>query len=749
MFNSLGEITAAGDHTLVFDKVSLAEHLGNAGREVLSAAKNLNDSDIKIFIHDGIMYGVCAVHELGWYLADSVPITLSTLFDPVLTGIFCSILVLLTLVVVAFNIFVSRMQNTLERQNQRLVLSNRQATAASRAKSNFLARTSHEIRTPMNAIIGLSELARREYGKPKALEYIMGIKSAGASLLAIINDILDFSKIESGNFQLHPAPYETVSLLNDVLTVSRVRMAETPVELITDIKPDIPGSLIGDAGRVRQILLNLLSNAVKYTPKGFIKFSASGEAVSEHTIRLIFIVEDSGIGIKEEDLPKLFGEFTRIDEERNSGIDGTGLGLAITRSLCRSMRGDITAKSEYGKGSVFTAALEQAVADWKAMGDMADMEATRAETQLVTFTAPETDVLVVDDFSSNLLVAEGLLIPYRVRVFTCMNGSEAVALVRERPFDLVLMDHMMPEMDGLEATRRIRAMDPERCRTMPIIALTANAVSGMREMFLENGFNDFISKPIDTAKLDVALKKWIPAHKRRNAPENGETIPASAEPPEMPLPEIAGVDTAAGLARIGGSQRRYLSLLEMFCRDAEAASGLLEKESRSLDHWSERFLAASGYTPGDVPLRSFITQVHALKSALTNIGADTLSQTAALLEKAGRDEDMPVIRAKLAPFREELTALTARIGAVLELPRDVNDEKRVEAEIGEALLLLREALEAKDFDAMDAVLARLQALPLTGKIREAVSEIADFILTADFRKAADAVNILLMRNKAQ
>jgi signal transduction histidine kinase/CheY-like chemotaxis protein len=598
------------------------------------------------------------------------------------------------------------------------------AERAAKAKSDFLARTSHEIRTPMNAIIGLSELAQREYGKPKALEYITGIKNAGASLLAIINDILDFSKIESGNLPIHPAPYETASLLNDALTIIRVRLAETPLELILDISPDIPGRMIGDAGRIKQILLNLLSNAVKYTNKGFIKFSVSAEPVFEDAIRLTFVVEDSGIGIKGEDLPKLFAEFTRIDENLTINVEGTGLGLVIARSLCRAMGGDIAVRSEYGKGSVFTADLVQTVADRKPMGDMADMAAIRAETQCVTFTAPEAEVLVVDDFHSNLLVAEGLLVPYGMRVFTRLNGREAVDLVRERSFDLVLMDHMMPEMDGVEATQTIRAMKEERCRTMPVIALTANAVSGMREIFLANGFNDFLAKPIETAKLDAVLKKWIPESKRRKAPEKGENLPALAQQPELSFPQIAGVDVATGLARIGGSQNRYRDLLAMFCRDAVAGFPLLAKE------------------PDAASLRSFTTLVHALKSALANIGADGLSRAAAMLEKAGREADMPGLRDKLPPFREELAALTERIGKVTAAARAGDGETRVEPDIGETLARLREALEAKDIDATDAALARLQAMPLAGKTRETVSEIADFILTADLQTALDAVIFL-------
>ncbi|MDR2668505.1 MAG: transporter substrate-binding domain-containing protein, partial [Desulfovibrio sp.] len=383
-----------------------------------------------------------------------------------------------------------RLEAAVAERIRALRLQTQAAERAVKTKSDFLARTSHEIRTPMNAIIGLSELAQREYGTPEALEYIKGIRNAGASLLAVINDILDFSQIDSGKLPIHPERYETASLLNDALAVIRVRTAETSLDLLTDISPDIPAFMIGDAGRIKQILLNLLSNAVKYTNEGFIKFSAYGTPVTKNTIRLTFVVEDSGIGIRQEDMPKLFGEFVRIEETRHSGIEGTGLGLAIARSLCLAMGGDVTARSEYGKGSVFTAELIQIVEDPTAMGGPAGTTTTaRAERLRISFTAPEADVLIVDDLPGNLLVAEGLLAPYRMRIFTCLSGREAVELVRARPFDLVLMDHMMPEMDGVEATKAFRAMDEERCRTMPVVALTANAVSGMKEMFLANGFN--------------------------------------------------------------------------------------------------------------------------------------------------------------------------------------------------------------------------------------------------------------------
>jgi signal transduction histidine kinase/CheY-like chemotaxis protein len=601
------------------------------------------------------------------------------------------------------------------------------AERANIAKSRFLARMSHEIRTPMNAIIGLSELARREHGTPKALEYLAGINSAGANLLSIINDILDFSKIESGRLEISKARYETASLLNDVLMIIKVRLAEKDLRFEINLDESTPAFLIGDEIRVRQILLNLLSNAVKYTRKGFIGFTARCGHVDQESVRLTFSIVDSGIGIKAEDIPRLFGDFVRIDQKYNKNVEGTGLGLAISRSLCRSMGGDISVASEYGMGSTFTATILQDVADFQPMGTLSDRIAVKIEDRAVRFTAPDFRVLIVDDMETNLTVAAGLLAPYLVKADVCLSGEDAVAMVRANPYDLVFMDHMMPGMDGVEATRLIRAMDGERCRTMPVIALTANAVSGMKEMFLENGFNDFLSKPIETAKLDAVLKRWIPARKRGNARENSKKIPASAEQPEMPFPEIAGVDTAAGLARMGGSQKRYLDLLKVFRRDAQACFALPEKEPQKSN---------------DASLRSFTTLVHALKSAAANIGADGLSQTAALLEQAGREADLPVIRDRLPSFREELAALTARIEEITAAARSGDDEKRDDPAIGEAVERLREALEVRDIDAMDAALARLQALPLTGKTREAISGLTDFVLDAEFEKAADMVTSL-------
>ncbi|MCL2767901.1 MAG: ATP-binding protein, partial [Synergistaceae bacterium] len=485
------------------------------------------------------------------------------------------------------------------------------AERASRAKSDFLACMSHEIRTPMNAIIGMAELSLREDKLDAAREHILTVKQAGANLLSIINDILDFSKIEAGSMQIIKAEYLISSLLNDVISIIRMRIIDSPIRFVVNINSNIPNALIGDELRIRQVLINVLGNAVKYTEKGFICFSVNGEVTDEDVLILTLEVKDSGKGIKPEDIKNLFREYVQVDMDKNKGIEGVGLGLSITNSLVKAMRGSISVESEYGKGSTFTVKLPQGICSHEKLAivnnpkemsvlvyerreiyadsidftvgnldvfcarasnddelyekmsentyshifisfvlynnnkeTIQDLKATakiiiltefgetipdkRLNTlampahaisianllngvsdsfaysesggSIVRFTAPEARVLVVDDINTNLKVAKGLLLPYKMEIDLCGSGMEAIEAVKTKNYDLVLMDHRMPEMDGVETTDRIRglgSMNPFY-RSLPIVALTANAVSGMREMFLKSGFDDYLSKPIDT-----------------------------------------------------------------------------------------------------------------------------------------------------------------------------------------------------------------------------------------------------------
>ena len=516
------------------------------------------------------------------------------------------------------------------------------ADRANHAKSEFLANMSHEIRTPINAILGMNEMISREAVTDSVKAYSLNIKRASDALLSLINDILDFSKIESGKMQLVASEYRLRNVLNDIVNMIRYRAEQKGLDFIINVDKETPDCLIGDEMRIRQIIMNLLTNAVKYTEKGNVTFSVRGDKVENGTV-LTFSVKDTGIGIKEEDLKKLFDDFQRLELQRNRTVEGTGLGLSIAKHLADMMGGHITVNSRYGEGSEFIVKLPQQVAEAAvSVGDFSPDRVNGPEGKRYreSFTAPEARVLVVDDNEMNLFVTQNLLKATKMQMELCKSGQECLDRLAEKCFDLVLLDQMMPGMDGIETLHRAREM--ERVKDIPFIAMTANAVSGAREMFLKEGFTDYISKPVNGILLERLVRKYLPEEKVHaverveepvfvnqkteeimREPAVAKSEPAgktsgdksvfSSDREELPL-----LDTELGLKYSGGMEDVYWELVEMFCMlKNEKTKGIRDAYEKA--DWTE-----------------YTTNVHGLKSTALSIGGRRLSEAAKELEMAGK-----------------------------------------------------------------------------------------------------------------
>lgn len=506
-----------------------------------------------------------------------------------------------------------------------------EAESATREKSDFLANMSHEIRTPINAVLGLDEVALRECTQEEIVPYLRGIQKAGQGLLSIINDILDFSKIEAGHIELVDTDYETLQLLEDAVNLMEQRAVQKGLKLTMEPSSGLPVRLRGDTSRIRQIMNNLLSNAVKYTKEGSILLSASAEVKEDGSAILEIRVKDTGIGIRRENMSRLFTSFTRLDVEKNRTVEGTGLGLAITAQIIKAMGGTITVESEYGVGSEFIARIPQRVVDATPVGALPPnarqvLRDTTAYQNL--FTAPAAKVLIVDDNDLNLAVAKSLMKQTKVQVTTCTGGRQCLAAMQQEHFDLIFLDHMMPEMDGIETLKRARVLENSMCVGTPIVALTANAISGMRERYLAMGFDGYLSKPIDSKELEHIMLHLLPESciaTRWNSElgimqmPDGNIVPAETAG-ENETQQISSrmVNVQLGLKYCAGQMEIYRDIAALYVE--EGPGNLLELR---------RLYEAKDW-------QGYAVVVHALKSTSMTVGAMPLAELAQDQETAAK-----------------------------------------------------------------------------------------------------------------
>ena len=597
---------------------------------------------------------------------------------------------------------------------QQLANQRAEAEISSKAKSAFLANMSHEIRTPMNAIWGIIEILMQDRTLPEeTMEGLGRIHSSCNLLLGIINDILDLSKIEAGKLDIMPSQYEVASLINDAIQLNIMRLGDKNITFEIEIDENIPARLIGDELRIKQILNNLLSNAFKYTDNGKVTLSGSFEHNAENGI-LILSVRDTGHGMTKEQVDRLFDEYSRFNQETGRAIEGTGLGMAITHHLLSLMGGKIHVESELEKGSLFTVRLPQNTVDNNVLGEeladnlrnfqkqnyITNTKTNGKSSQVIREHMPYGTVLIVDDVETNLYVAKGLMKSYGLKIDTVMSGSMAIDIIeRGNAYDIIFMDHMMPVMDGIETTKRLRDLGYLK----PIVALTANAIAGQADIFLENGFNDFISKPIDIRRLNSVLNKLI----------------RDKQPPEVL--EEARRQTRTAETNVNGGQKTAL-LIESFVRDARRASELLEGISRTEFEIEEN-------------LRKFIITVHGIKSALANIGETNLSELAYKLEIAGNERNLSLITDISPGFLRELRVLLDKY----EVKQDSGDADEDIDELRNKLMSVQKmCLDYNRKGALD-ILEEINKKSHSRETHKIVDCVKEFLLISEFENAENAV----------
>lgn len=624
----------------------------------------------------------------------------------------------------------------INRQYEQIREAKEEAEYANKAKSIFLANMSHEIRTPINAVLGMDEMILRESNEKEIRGYASDIYTAGNTLLSLINDILDSSKIESGKMEIIPVEYELSTLIRDLVNMITPKAVNKDLSLITEVDSNLPKVLFGDDVRIRQVITNILTNAVKYTHEGCVWLRVSGRT-NEDSMILHVEIEDTGIGIKEEDLPKLFEAFQRIEEGKNRNIEGTGLGMNITLSLLSMMGSELKVESEYGKGSKFYFDLEQKLIDPTPIGDFGNAVNTADERyhHESAFIAPDAQVLVVDDNEMNRKVFKSLLKVTRVNISEAENGFKALELAEGERFDMVFMDHMMPDMDGVETMERMRKL--EGYDKIPIFVLTANAVTGAKESYLAKGFDGFISKPIVSDRLEEALRDTLPSELiKPYEGDAGETslsesnyAPASLEE----LPAIDGIDWNYAWMHLPD-----MELLEDTVRDFhKVITNHADKLSRMYKDIEESKGLSEASTEA---FSAYRIQVHGMKSAAATIGIVPLAGMAKVLEFAARDSDIGRIESLHGTFIEEWTTYEEKLKGVFGIVADEVAALSGDEDMLRGMLqMLKNAFEDFDVDAADDIMKKIKSYSYSDKIDEYVKDLSGAVADLD----EDAANEIM------
>lgn len=612
-----------------------------------------------------------------------------------------------------------------QKQNSQLALAKleadaarHEALAANEAKGKFLAQMSHEIRTPINVVLGMDEMILRESKEPNIREYAMDIHTAGQSLLSLINDILDFSKIDSGKVEIVPVTYEICSMIHDLVNMTLQRAKNKELQFVVEIDHEIPTCLYGDDVRIRQVLINILTNAVKYTERGTVWLRVRSRVEGEAAV-LHFEVEDTGIGIKKEDLPKLTAEFERIEEDRNRHIEGTGLGMSITVQLLKLMDSQLQVESEYGKGSKFYFELEQKVVDGTPIGDFESKVRHMAEnfSYASSFLAPDAKLLVVDDNAVNRKVLRNLLKETRIQVSEAGGGEECLDLVQENYYDLIFLDHMMPEMDGVETLHRMRRLSAYPCKDTPIVVLTANAVAGAREQYLKEGFDDFLSKPIVPDKLENMIRKMLP-----------EELLQAAEPAKMSAPKAAVEPCPDNLPVVEGLDWNYAWL---HLPDRELLAYTMKEFYDQIDPAADSLERAYGQIGDEAFLEPYRIQVHAMKSLAATVGIVTLSGVARVLESAAKDGKINVIRAMTDIFLEEWRSYRLKLQGIFGIGTEEKKEIADYSVILALVEMVRISIQEMDIDRADELMKQLRAYAFPEEIEQNVQKLAEAVTNLD------------------